>query len=628
KNTYTNVLKLHAGDALTGTGMYRLFGVHADVDMMHEVCYDVFNIGNHEFDDGDHVLAEFVTHLTDIHSPCQNTRVLSSNLVPASTSPLYPIKEKGYIAPFVVRNFKGGHKVGIIGVDIRNKTLTGSSPDEGTTLVDERQAVRQQVRALQNRGINKIILVSHMGIARDLNWVTRIEGIDVVVGGHSHTLLAKNVGTVLTPHDRYPVVSQQQTSSDPLCIVQAWKFGHGIGRLKVEFDAAGRVVMCGGNYIIPFEPDPDASVEDATTVTNYLHNMGPTFKHTTQDKQTLDKLQAYLDATGDDFFTRLLTYEADPLCNEAIPGEGGSDVCGRQGAFTNHHGGPACNLVAQAVLDRTVEADVAIQNAGGCRSDIQGGNFSYGQAMEFLPFSDTLVTLEMAGFQIHTVLEQALELAFNGESSGSYPYASGLRFDVNASESLGYRISNLQLNARLQEGTWNDLDWSRTYTVVTNSFLAAGRDGYFEFINAEGRSDTNVTYLDAFVDYIQQMGGIHAPNPEDMSTQHFVGDEDAAIVDDPLDKFPMDVIQGDSNEEVTGPTWVHGGDASAHDNRDEHVEDEEIIMGGFFDGSLSSETIIDQAETRSSSSSWIQATTWGLVLAQCGLLLLRPYLMD
>ena len=62
----TNILKLHAGDALSGTGFYRWFGHQPDVDLMHEICFDAVTLGNHEFNDGDGPLAEFLTKLTDI----------------------------------------------------------------------------------------------------------------------------------------------------------------------------------------------------------------------------------------------------------------------------------------------------------------------------------------------------------------------------------------------------------------------------------------------------------------------------------------------------------------------------------------------------------------------------------
>ena len=153
QSTRTNVLKLHAGDAITGNGFYRFFGNQVDVDMMHQVCFDAFNLGNHEFDDGDAQLADFVTKLTDANSPCQNTRVLSANLQAGPNSPLRSLQDQGYVAPHTVRYFNGGKDaVAIIGVNVRDKTLSGSSPDKGTTLLDERTAVQTQIQRLQQIG--------------------------------------------------------------------------------------------------------------------------------------------------------------------------------------------------------------------------------------------------------------------------------------------------------------------------------------------------------------------------------------------------------------------------------------------------------------------------------------------
>jgi len=536
QSTRTNVLKLHAGDAITGNGFYRFFGNQVDVDMMHQVCFDAFNLGNHEFDDGDAQLADFVTKLTDANSPCQNTRVLSANLQAGPNSPLRSLQDQGYVAPHTVRYFNGGKDaVAIIGVNVRDKTLSGSSPDKGTTLLDERTAVQTQIQRLQQRGINKIILLSHMGYGRDMSWMTKVEGVDVVIGAHTHTLLGnrkENMDKVLDrtiTENNYPQLEKQKGSGKPICIVQAWKFAHGLGRLRIEFDAKGDVVTCGGDFIVPFQPNPSVSVEEQAEVTNYLVGLGPTFRPVPQDNKALQILQKYISkVNNDELLAKTVVTTNEIICNNAIPGgEGNLHNC--HPIYRARHGSPACNLVAHAMLNQTLKADVAIQNAGGCRTDIRSGNVTYGDLMEFLPYSDQLVTLKLTGMQIKRVLEQALDLVFVGNSPGSYPYASGLRFDVNATMDRGQgRISNLQLNSRLTEGVWNDIDMSATYTVVTNSFLAAGHDGYFEFAaTSQGQSQqqqlTGTTYLDAFIRYVENINGLSNPDPDTMSTQNFVG---------------------------------------------------------------------------------------------------------
>jgi hypothetical protein len=81
---------------------------------------------------------------------------------------------------------------------------------------------------------------------------------------------------------------------------------------------------------------------------------------------------------------------------------------------------------------------------------------------------------------------------------GSYPFASGLRYAIDYTAMFGSRISNLEVNPRV-EGEWAPIDPMLTYTVVTNSYIAIGRDGYFTFIS----DDVASTYIDTFVEYGQ-----------------------------------------------------------------------------------------------------------------------------
>lgn len=209
------VLKLHAGDAVTGTILYTLFDGKADADYMNTICYDAFALGNHEFDDGDAGLAQFLDFLEGkernitqgvnkrsflrnlqkraakpgrggkkgTSSKCQKTPVLAANVVPGPDSPLV-----GRLAPFEIFHYNG-NKVGVIGIDVRNKTLLSSSPDEGTTLLDEVEVATAQVNRLTMMGVEIIVLLTHVGLDFDLTNMAKIPGVDVVVGGDSHTFM-------------------------------------------------------------------------------------------------------------------------------------------------------------------------------------------------------------------------------------------------------------------------------------------------------------------------------------------------------------------------------------------------------------------------------------------------------
>jgi len=177
--------------------------------------------------------------------------------------------------------------------------------------------------------------------------------------------------------------------------------------------------------------------------------------------------------------------------------------------------------VAYAYRKMAVESQIAIQNAGGVRVDVQPGPFTIGDSYILLPFANTLVELDMTGAEIHAVLEDALDYALaEGGSSGAYPYAAGLRWKIDARKPKGQRFSAFEFRGK-GETVWAPLDPKRTYKVVTNSFIAAGRDGYttFKTVAQDGRIlDTYLDYAQSFADYVKEKGNVGKLPPGDYST--------------------------------------------------------------------------------------------------------------
>lgn len=119
------VLKLHAGDALTGDLFFTLFRGQADADLMNSVCFDAFAVGNHEFDDGDAGLRRFLDHLRSPAFACE-TAVLAANVVPrVGESPLALLGANDYLKPYAVFE-RDGVRIGVIGLVIAEKTRHSS----------------------------------------------------------------------------------------------------------------------------------------------------------------------------------------------------------------------------------------------------------------------------------------------------------------------------------------------------------------------------------------------------------------------------------------------------------------------------------------------------------------------
>lgn len=520
-----HALALHAGDAITGDLYYTLFKGEADAAMMNQVCFDAMALGNHEFDDGDAGLARFIDALHD--GACQ-TPVLAANVRPeVGVSPLAPDGAQDYIRPSIVRQF-GDARVGIVGIDIANKTKQSSSPDPSTAFLDEVGSAQAEIDALKRQGVNKIVVLSHYQYDNELAMARALTDVDVVIGGDSHTLLGDDFDALgLTPSGPYPTMTRN-ADGDTVCVVQAWEYSQVVGELNVQWGADGSVVSCEGRPHLllgdRFERD-DAELTGAARqrVLDAIA-ASPVLDVVTPDAGAEAVLAGFSDRV-EELQRTTIGSAAQVLCHERIPGQGRSALC--EVGATAQRGSDIANLVAQAFRSMSRTSDIAIQNAGGVRVDIDAGPISIGDAYTLLPFANTLVELEMSGAEIVQVLEQAYAYALDPDgSTGAYPYAAGLRWELDGSRAQGERFTAVQVKRKGESG-WSDIEAETMYKVVTNDYIAGGKDGYLGFgdISAQGDrvTDTYLDYAQSFVDYVRaQPGGVlNKLAAEDYSTQRY-----------------------------------------------------------------------------------------------------------
>ncbi|MGI9623237.1 MAG: bifunctional metallophosphatase/5'-nucleotidase [Acidimicrobiales bacterium] len=535
-----NVVKIHAGDAITGTLFYSLFKGEADAALMNQICFDMFALGNHEFDDGDAQLAD--GFLADLAAdPDCDTPVIAANVVPEVGTPLRPTAETSLIQPYVIKEFGPGELVGFIGIDIAQKTKVSSSPLESTQFLDEVETAQFYVDELTAQGIENIVLVTHYQYENDLALAAQVTGIDAIVGGDSHTLLGDFEAIGLDSSGPYPTMTTN-ADGDPVCIVQAWQYSHVVGNLTLRFED-GKTRGCWGTpFFMVSEP------EEGFTKEVEIDGEDEDVPLTPQERRefvraiwklpnvSIGKPDPASQAILDEFNEQVLVLEqqvigtaTEDLCLERIPGQGRSAICAvdevsDSGAISDVNGGFIQQIVTDAFAARAFRADFALQNAGGVRIDIPAGDITIADAFTLLPFANTLVELELSGQEVADVLEDAVDnFLEDGGSTGSYPYGSKLRWDVDLSQPSGSRFSNIEV---FDGPAWVPLDVAATYVVVTNSFIASGRDGYDAFGVAfdEGRVvDTFIDYAQGFIDWVEQDAGgvVSVPDPSMFSTQNF-----------------------------------------------------------------------------------------------------------
>ena len=531
-----NLLKIHAGDALTGTQYYTLFKGAADAAMMNGICFDAFIPGNHEFDDGDATLAAFLDELAQ--GACQ-TPTLSANIVPAAGSPLAPAGRPPYLKRYLIKDIDGV-KVGLIGITTARKTVESSHPLASTAFNDETTSAQQAIDELKAQGVRHIIVVTHQGYEADKALAADLSDVDVIIGGDSHTLLGDFSDVGLARIGDYPTLARNK-SGETVCIGQAWEYGKAAGLMRVRFDDGGAVSDCGGQATLLIgEQFKRRDAGGAWQTVSDAERQSLIAKPTaTPGAVTALAPDAAAAATLKTFADRLASEKAkvigsasEALCLVRVPGEAvqrSAGVAGCAAANTLARGSDAAQVVAEAFLHAAKRADFALQNAGGVRVAVSAGSLSMNTAFSLLPFTNVLVELNLTGAEIVAALEDAVDHHLSGgaNGSGAHPYAAGLRWDLDMSRAKGQRFSNVQWRER-KSGGWTAIDPAKSYVLVTSDFLADGKDGYATLgaVSRSGRAvNTRLLYTQSFVDYVQDKGTLSRPPRSDYSHQRVVGSD-------------------------------------------------------------------------------------------------------
>ncbi|WP_297441673.1 NAD nucleotidase [Sulfurimonas sp.] len=493
-----NSLMLEAGDTFQGTLYYSLFKGDADADAINLLGVDAYVLGNHEFDDGDAALKTFINKLDS------NISMLSANVIPQAGNILEDMWK-----PYVIKEIDG-EKIGIIGITTSQKTQDSSNPSDTLDFADELITAQSNIDMLINQNVNKIILLTHQGYQNDIAMAQQLSGVDAIIGGDSHTYLG-DFGEFATSSGEYPT-EVKNADGDTVCIAQAGQYAKILGDLELEFDVKGIVQSCGGEPLLLvgdtfLQQDVDGNkVEVNATEKEKILDIvnSKNIAIVAEDTTALSVIQKYKDQV-DAKKAETIGVSAEELAHIRIPGSDYGDVNGS----TLPLGSEIAPIVAKSFYELSNRADVCIQNAGGVRITVPEGNITMGTAYELLPFANTLFEIEMKGSEIKQVLEDALtNYLDNGGSTGSFPYAYALRYDINEGNPANSRISNLEIKNR-ETGRWSAIEDTTMYVVVTNSYIAAGKDGYTTFATVQEERGAGVdTYLDyamSFVRYVEKL---------------------------------------------------------------------------------------------------------------------------
>jgi 5'-nucleotidase / UDP-sugar diphosphatase len=358
-------LLLSAGDMIQGNPWANLFQGKSTIDVMNAMRFDAMVVGNHEFDFGPKVLKKWMAQA--------RFPVLGANV-------------KGFAAlkPYVIKNLPGV-RIAIIGV-VTPETPVATHPRNvtGLTFSTPESAVKKYLPELKCRA-DIILVLSHCGFQADRELAAKVPGIDVIVGGHSHTkiLQPELVGRTI--------------------IVQAWEHAKGLGVLNLRLKDGKLIGFDGAlQEISPATGAPNCQVQDI--VASYAR-------------------------------------QADSLLQRAI-GETQVDL---DGAHVRTGETNLGDFIAD-VMRQAAGAEVALINGGTIRTSIPQGKITVKDIYAVLPFDNYLVGISLTGAQVKAALEHGV--ARLGEPSGSFPQVSGLTFTYSRGAPAGDRVRDITVGGR------------------------------------------------------------------------------------------------------------------------------------------------------------------------------------
>ena len=416
KSQNDNVIALDAGDQFQGTLFYSVNKWPMLAELDQHMPYDAMTLGNHEFDEGCLELTRFLAALP--------FPVLAANLKPAKGCPML----KGNYTPYTLLTVRG-QKVAVVGI-ANNEVVSLAAACPRTFFEDTAACLQRTVRDLEAQGVKHIIALTHIGLPEDRKLARSVDGVDIIVGGHSHSYLGPD-----SEEGPYPII-ERSPSGQPVLVVTAKRAAQYLGELNVIFDAQGVPLRWNGGARELAAPE-------------------------TRDAETSALVQKYA-ASLDEFRNHKVGSH-----HLSLPD--GIDACREDDCL----GG---SLIADAMLEyaRPFGGQVALCNGGSVRAALPSGDISRGDLLSVIPFGNTLVMREITGERLLAALEHGVS-----EEGGQGPrllHTAGLRYVVDAARPAGSRIVRAEILNEKDTGT--PLDRKARYVIVTIEYLARGGDAY------------------------------------------------------------------------------------------------------------------------------------------------------
>lgn len=423
RNAEKNVLLIDAGDMVQGSLYFKFFRGDVEYPLMDMMGYDIRLLGNHEFDNG---MEELASHYKN-----QKGKALSTNYDFSATA------LKDVFAPYIIKKIDG-RKIGFIGLNVDPASLISAANIEGVKFLPVVETANRTARMLkEQKHCDMVVAVTHIGYTTkqlgkktDIDLARASSDIDIIIGGHSHTLIDPASASA-------PQYVVENAEGRPVLIAQTGKYGLKLGYIKLNLDSLG-----------------------TQTPDKYQYRLLPVTNRFPADK--LDsKISSFLapyKATVDSVNNRVIGYAPRALDS--------GDSNGEYANWTADFAFRTINEMLPALRDSNPELpqrlDLAIMNVGGIRQDMPAGPVTEGKILSTFPFANRLTILSIKGSDLEGALKAAAR-------RGGEAVSEGVRVVVDSTGNYMRAIID-----------GKEINPDKEYFITTIDYLAQGNDDLYD----------------------------------------------------------------------------------------------------------------------------------------------------
>lgn len=332
------------GDIFSGDIYFNVFKGKLEAELLSMLDYDAMTLGNHDFDGGSPLLADFIKDLT--------FPVVSSNIDFTRDPLLAGYVSSGEIVPYQILEL-AGERLGIFGLTTL-ETLEKGDPSKDLRFLDPIETAKKMVAQFQSQQVDKIILLSHLGDGMDRELASQVSGIDVIIGGHTH------------------IVTENAIRVGDTLIVQAGHYGEFLGELQIEWE---------DQQLIAYQERIHEIAKVQEDETSQIYQRVSALKAEVEQKTSQVIATVAEDMPWD---RKKLEHFQSPL------------------------GNIIADAFYDKAKELGYAPDLAVMNGGGIRTSLEKGPLTLADLIQLLPFSKHLVLIKVSGTDLIKALEDGL----------------------------------------------------------------------------------------------------------------------------------------------------------------------------------------------------------------------------